>query len=155
MQTNSVMYRWRFRNGLPDWFRTDLTPGDWYWHLLHAEMGKIAFINTEMSVYRRHEKGVYWLSEVDAIKHRALVGMRELEVYDVINKHFDRKFESILLDLTNGVFADCLLYDTRQKEEAGAEADTAEEPVLNKLCDKYPDFARHFLDSLKIVSAKG
>jgi len=148
------VYRWRFKNGLPDWFRPDLAPGDWYWHLLHAEQGKIGFIDKIMSVYRRHEKGVYWLSEVDAIKHRALVGMRELEVYDVINKHFDRKYESILLDLTNGVFADCLLYDTRQKEEAGAEADIAEEPVLNKLCDKFPDFARHFLASLKLVSAK-
>ena len=96
----------------------------------------------------------YWLPEVDAIKHRAWVGMRELEVYDVINKHFDRKFESILLDLTNGVFADCLLYETRQAEEADAGADTGEDPVLNELCDKYPDFARHFLASLKIVSAK-
>ncbi|MDR3362187.1 MAG: glycosyltransferase family 2 protein [Desulfovibrio sp.] len=146
IQTNSVMYRWRFKSGLPDWFRADLMPGDWYWHLLHAETGKIGFINKIMSVYRRHEKGVYYLSEIDRLKHRATVGLKEIEVYDVINKHFNRKYESILLDLVNGVFADCLLYDTRRAEKESAE------PVLNKLCDAYPDFARHFLASLKVVS---
>ncbi|MDE6735067.1 MAG: glycosyltransferase family 2 protein, partial [Desulfovibrio sp.] len=40
IQTNSVVYRWRFREGLPAWFRPDLCPGDFYWHMLHAETGK-------------------------------------------------------------------------------------------------------------------
>ena len=143
IQSNSVMYRWRFRDALPDWFRVDLMPGDRYWHLLHAEMGKIAFVNEVMSVYRRHEKSVYYLSETDALKHRAKVGMREIEVLNVINKHFNRQYESIILDLINHIFADCLLYDNRQEEEG-----VVEKPMLHKLSDKYPDFARHFLYSL-------
>ena len=146
IQTNAVMYRWRFQNGLPDWFRPDIAPADRYWHLLHAEMGKAGFINKVMSVYRRHKKGVFYLSEIDALKHRASVGRREIEVWDVINKHFNRKYESIILDMINHIFADCLLYDTRQAEEG-----ITEEPVLNKLADKYPDFARHFLASLDRV----
>jgi glycosyltransferase involved in cell wall biosynthesis len=146
IQTNSVMYRWRFKDGLPDWFRTDLMPGDWYWHLLHAETGKIGFINKVMSVYRRHRKGVYYLSEVDKLKHRATVGKSEIEVYDVINKHFKGTYESALLDLINGVFSECLLYDAQRAEKDGAE------PVLSKLCDAYPKFARHFLNSLKSVN---
>lgn len=148
IQTNSVMYRWRFRDGLPAWFRPDCCPGDWYWHLLHAELGKIGFINKVMSVYRRHQEGIYYLSEVDRLKHRANVGQEEIEVYNVINKHFDRKYESILLDLVNGVFADCLMYDSERAENDGAE------PVLPKLAEMYPDFARHFLNSLKVLSAK-
>ena len=148
IQTNSVMYRWRFKDGLPAWFRPDCCPGDWYWHLLHAEQGKIGFINKVMSVYRRHQEGIYYLSEVDRLKHRARVGQEEIEVYDVINRHFGRKYESILLDLVNGVFADCLMYDSHRAEEDGAE------PILPKLVDMYPDFARHFLNSLKVVSAK-
>lgn len=148
IQTNSVMYRWRFKDGLPAWFRPDCCPGDWYWHLLHAELGKIGFINRVMSVYRRHQEGIYYLSEVDRLKHRARVGQEEIEVYDVINRHFGRKYESILLDLVNGVFADCLMYDSHRAEEDGAE------PILPKLVDMYPDFARHFLNSLKVVSAK-
>ena len=145
IQTNSVMYRWRFRSGLPGWFRTDLTPADRYWHLLHAEMGKIAFIDKVMSVYRRHEKGAFYLSEVDKLKHRAKVGIREIEVYDVINKHFDRKYEPILLDLILHIYADCLLYDARQEEEG-----IVEEPMLFKLSDKYPEFTRHFLASVNM-----
>lgn len=146
IQTNSVMYRWRFRGGLPDWFRSDLCPGDWYLHLLHAEIGKIGFINKVMSVYRRHKQGIYFVAEVDRLKHRSLFGMKEIEAYDVINKHFEGRYEHILKDLSNGVFADCLLYDSLRSEEEKVE------PVLPKLVDLYPDFARYFLNSLKMVS---
>lgn len=142
IQTNSVMYRWRFTQGLPDWFRPDLVPGDWYWHLLHAELGKIGFIDKVMSVYRRHKKGVYYLAEVDRLKHRAAVGKRELEMYDAVNRHFHGKYESILLDMTNGVFADCLLHDSENGDEGGTK-------TLDALCERFPSFARHFLASLK------
>lgn len=148
IQTNSVVYRWRFANGLPEWFRPDCCPGDWYWHLLHAEQGKIGFINKVMSVYRRHKRGIYYLSEVDRLKHRATVGLKEIEVYDIINRHFGGKYQSILLTLVNGVFADCLMYDSNRAEKK----DSA--PILPTLVSKYPRFARHFLQSLKAVSAK-
>ncbi len=144
IQTNSVMYRWRFKDGLPDWFRTDLMPGDWYWHLLHAETGKIGFINKVMSVYRRHKESVYYLSEVDRLKHRYTVGKSELEAYDAVNAHFGHRFEPIILDLTNGVFADCLFYCDKIGDNS----------LLEELVDKYPRFAKHFLASLKIVSGK-
>jgi len=146
IQTNSVMYRWRFRNGLPDWFRTNLLPGDWYWHILHAEQGEIGFINKIMSVYRRHEKSLYYLVETDLMKLRAQTGLRELEVLDVLNKHFNRKYESTLLDLANSVFSDCVLYDNQRAEKEGSE------PVLPKLCENYPEMAQHFLQSLKKAS---
>lgn len=148
IQTNSVVYRWRFASGLPDWFRPDCCPGDWYWHLLHAEQGKIGFINTVMSVYRRHRQGIYYLSEVDRLKHRATVGLQEIEVYDIINRHFGGRYEPILLKLVNGVFADCLMYDSNNAQKDGST------PILPTLVSKYPKFARHFLQSLKAVNAK-
>jgi hypothetical protein len=64
--------------------------------------------------------------------------MRELELYDVINKHFDRKFEPLLFRAACAVFSDCLNYDVQQEEKGVT-------PVLDRLCDAYPDFARHFL----------
>jgi hypothetical protein len=71
------------------------------------------------------------------------------------HRYFDKKFEPVLLDLIKGVFAHCLLYDTWKAEEADKNGTLLEEPVLNTLCDRYPDFARHFLASLKPVNAKG
>ena len=145
IQTNSVMYRWRFKNGLPDWFRTDLMPADWYWHVLHAEKGKVGFINKVMSVYRRHKKGIYYLAAADKLKHRAKTGMKEIEVFDVVNKHFNRVYEPILLELADNVFANCAVYDETQAKEEGLE------PVLPEMCKKYPEMAWHFLQSLKNV----
>ncbi|MDL2207204.1 glycosyltransferase [Desulfovibrio sp. OttesenSCG-928-M16] len=146
MQTNTVMYRWRFRNGLPNWFRADIMPGDWYWHILHAETGKIGFINKVMSIYRRHKKAVYYMAEIDHIKHRAMVGMREMEFYDLVNKHFNRKYESVFLDMASGIFSDCLYYDM-QYENMNSESF---QHAFNKICDAYPYFALHFLRSLNI-----
>ncbi len=144
MQTNSVMYRWRFAQDVPGWLRTDLQQSDWYWHLLHAEQGKIGFINKVMSVYRRHQNGVYWLAETNRLAHRARVGKSEIAMYQALINHFGQKYEAVFLDLINGVFADCLLFDSNQQEtETGQTA-------LNKLCEAYPDFARHFLASLNM-----
>lgn len=148
IQTNSVVYRWRFSSGLPKWFRADCCPGDWYWHLLHAELGKIGFINKTMSVYRRHKQGIYYLSEVDRLKHRATMGLREIEFYNEVNIHFSRKYESILLDLINGVLADCLLYDIRNS------ADVSIAPVFPQLIEQFPQLVRHFLSSIETASRK-
>lgn len=59
MQTNSVMYRWRFHKDslslLPDYIQ----PGDWFLHLLHAQVGKIGFLPDIMAVYRKHQGGIW------------------------------------------------------------------------------------------------
>ncbi|CAN5797917.1 hypothetical protein BH23THE1_BH23THE1_31010 [soil metagenome] len=56
IQTNSVMYRKQTYKNM----RTDVMPGDWYLHLYHAQFGTIGFIDEVMSVYRRHEGGIWW-----------------------------------------------------------------------------------------------
>lgn len=148
IQTNSVLYRWRFNNGIPDWFRTDLCPGDWYWHLLHAETGKIGFINDIMSVYRIHKNGVYYLSNKDRLKHRINVGFKELESYQEIDRHFKGVYHLILGDLASGVLADCLQYYniTGKTENDG-------EPTFVKLALRFPQFGHHFINSIKKFTA--
>lgn len=63
MQTNSVMYRRQDYSMEVE----GVMPVDWYLHLYHAQFGKIGFIHDIMSVYRRHEGGIWWgaLTDVD------------------------------------------------------------------------------------------
>ena len=63
IQTNSVLYRWRFHQDPLSLMPDDILPGDWFLHLLHAQVGKIGFLNDVMSVYRRHRGGVWTEAE--------------------------------------------------------------------------------------------
>ncbi len=60
--TCSVMYRWGLKN-CEDLFPKNIFPGDWYMHLLHAQVGKIGFISGVMSVYRKHTGGIWYDKE--------------------------------------------------------------------------------------------
>jgi glycosyltransferase involved in cell wall biosynthesis len=63
IQTNTVMYRWRFLGKkMEEYLPSNILPGDWYLHLLHAQTGNIAMIDRAMGVYRRHPGGVWWAS---------------------------------------------------------------------------------------------
>lgn len=57
IQTNAVMYRRQKYDAMNS---AKIMPHDWYVHLYHAQFGKIGFINDPMSVYRRHDGGVWW-----------------------------------------------------------------------------------------------
>lgn len=141
IQTNSVVYRWRFRDGLPDWFRADLCPSDWYWHLLHAETGKIGFIPEIMAVYRRHAASYYAKSFIDHVEHRRQHGMAELETYTAMNAHFNNRYFRAFAAMANGVFADFFDIQSRQGDSR----------LLDEASARYPDFALNFLKTLKII----
>ena len=59
IQTNTVMYRWRFHTDSFDLIPDGILPEDWYLHLLHAQIGKIGFLPDVMSVYRRNQGGIW------------------------------------------------------------------------------------------------
>ncbi len=141
IQTNSVVYRWRFREGLPEWFRPDLCPGDWYWHLLHAEMGRIGFLQEVMSVYRRHKNALYYTTSISTLEHRRAHGMAELATYQAINTHFQNRYFRLLTGLANGVFADFLKIYMEEEDER----------LLDQASNTFPEFAGHFLQALKVV----
>jgi glycosyltransferase involved in cell wall biosynthesis len=61
IQTNSAMYRWRFiHENVKQVFPKGIAPGDWFLHILHAEKGKVGFIDRPMAVYRRHPGSLWW-----------------------------------------------------------------------------------------------
>ena len=138
IQTNSVMYRWRFQAGLPEWFDPTLIPGDWYWHLLHAETGKIAYLRKPMSAYRRHAASLYALAEKDHVAHRHQHGMHELRTYNVCNAHFHNRYYKDFSRLARGVFADFVQDYLKTKDDG----------LLQEGIAAAPDFARDFLSLL-------
>lgn len=144
IQTNSVVYRWRFREGLPDWFETDLCPGDWYWHMLHAETGRIGFIPEIMAVYRRHPNALYVDSFKAPVKHRRRHGKAELEAYAAYNRHFHGRYFRPLAKLASMVFT-CFF------EIAVKEGDPT---LLDWGLREYPDFGSFFLQELKQEKAR-
>lgn len=60
IQTNSVMYRWRFQEEkYNDLIWPGVLPGDWLLHLLHAANGKIYYMPEVMGAYRHHDGGIW------------------------------------------------------------------------------------------------
>lgn len=140
LQTNSVVYRWRFADGLPSWFRADICPGDWYWHLLHAENGKIGFIPEAMSVYRRHVNAHYVNSIANPTEHHKKTGMAELETYKVVDDHFEGRFFNRVSNLASSVFGYFLLIARQEKDDS----------LLKMALEKYPKFGKSFLGKIKM-----
>lgn len=145
MQTCSVMYRWRFRDGLPSWFNPALRPADWYWHVLHAEKGDIGFIPEEMAVYRRHGAAAYATADTnDPKRHFLRHGLRELEVFDELNRHFSGKYRKDFENLAVGVFARLYTHAIESDDDAPFQ-------MAVKL---FSGFARNFLEQLAAVSTR-
>ena len=68
IKTNSAVYRWRFVDeDIKDYLPENIFPGDWYLHLLHAKVGKIALLKEPMSVYRVHKNGLWSGKSLDEI----------------------------------------------------------------------------------------
>lgn len=90
---NTVVYRWIYRNDikLRDIFPKDIVPADYYIHLMHAEKGKIRYIDEEMSHYRRHDKGMWWLTATPDGKNEFNIkyGKKFIKFYNEIEKHFN------------------------------------------------------------------
>lgn len=86
IQTNSVMYRWRFNENFgPLDLGSSVNPRDWYWHLLHAQVGKIKYIDEVMGVYRRHANGI-WQGDFETICLR--YGITKLHFFLSLEQYF-------------------------------------------------------------------
>lgn len=134
IQTNSVVYRWRFAAGLPSWFRADVCPGDWYWNMLHAEKGRIGFLPETMSVYRRHNNALYRHAFLDTMRHWQEHGLSELAAFKAYNEHFENRYFRNFSALANGVFAAFFNMATEENDPKYLEAATK----------AFPEFAVEF-----------
>ncbi|WP_392566296.1 glycosyltransferase [Utexia brackfieldae] len=96
ISTSSVMYRWILKDN-ESLFPSGIIPGDWFLHLLHAQKGRIHCHLDIMSVYRRHQGGIWWerdKSNKFYIDH----GIRLIAFYQAVEKQFncDKQKEIIL-----------------------------------------------------------
>ena len=87
IQTNSVMYRWRFHSDPGDLIPDNILPGDWFLHLLHAQIGTILFLPDNMGVYRRY-KGSLWYECMKTARWFKRCGIPHYRFYEEVEKTF-------------------------------------------------------------------
>ncbi|MBS9720766.1 glycosyltransferase [Tianweitania sp. BSSL-BM11] len=123
IQTNSVMYRWRYTDGLPEDYNPDIVPGDWHMHLLHAEIGEIGFIDRVMSVYRRHAAGM-WATSDGAFNHHRKYIRGELFFFTDLSEQFGGFYRDVFIKNAVNAFTDYAegMLDRRLYEELAAVA---------------------------------
>jgi len=114
IQTNSVMYRKQNYANLAE----NILPVDWYLHLYHAQFGKIGYINTVMSAYRRHEKGVWWVSTKERGLFLEKHGYRHLNLFCALLDMYGHKkdLREAILANSNAMLED-MIYSLRDKNE--------------------------------------
>ena len=95
IQTNSVVYRWRFHNDPLEILPNDILPEDYFLHLLHAQTGKIIFLPDIMSVYRRHPNSIW---NGAGKKHEWFIrcGISVLRFYLAVQKRFGKDYSNEL-----------------------------------------------------------
>lgn len=103
IQTNSVMYRWRFTpDSLKEAYPENIQPMDWFMHLLHAQTGKIAFLPDIMGDYRKHLNGI-WFNAGQSDEWFITYGVKLLNFYCALEKQFscfnDTTFNNLLFNI--------------------------------------------------------
>jgi len=89
IQTNSCVYKWRFgiKEKIEDFLPKNIMPGDYFLHLLHAQKGKIGYINEVMAEYRMHSAGIWYCKS----KRILTYGMKILNFFLEVNKTIAQK----------------------------------------------------------------
>ncbi len=129
--TCSVMYRRQNYDGL----LIAVMPQDWYFHLYHAQFGKIGFIDKPMSVYRRHAGGVWWESDKNRQKFWKQHGPAHLRFHDAVMGMFGDRAEYRKIIVNNG--ADVI-----------KEIQNADRELFLKSISEYREFAAAYIDRL-------
>ena len=90
-QTGSLVLRWRFKDGLPNWFRKRMM-FDHFMFMLHAVEGKIKYFDEVMSVWRRHGGGYTWLQTQDKGLFFQKEGEDWISMYKRMDEFFSKRF---------------------------------------------------------------
>ena len=141
-QTGSLVLRWRFTNGFPDWFRQRMM-FDHFMFMLHAVEGKIKYFDEVMSVWRRHGDGYTWLQTLDKGLFFQKEGADWIAMYQHMDEFFSKRFtfqirERILLALRS-IVQNCL--------------ETSNIDQLQVIVDKYESYFRLVAVNASIVDA--
>jgi glycosyltransferase involved in cell wall biosynthesis len=154
IQTNSAMYRWRFlKQSIKDVFPRGISPGDWYLHILHADKGKIGFIDQTMSVYRKHPGGLWWDAHNNRDKFWKKYGLAWLQFYMELmklygsNPQYRRIIEGSTINLLNSLAEVDGLF-----KKAIASAPEAAEVYINNLREQVTGLHTHANEQAKIIA---
>lgn len=146
MQSSSVMYRWKWSNGLTDDFPFTCAPFDWTLNIIHGYNAKLGFINTPMSMYRRHEKAIFAATETDTKKHLLHYCFQELKFCKVLNKYTERKYEKLFLET---IFQ--LLYHLYVSIETIEYDKKKYDKLKNRIEAYFPEYIQFFKNNLPNV----
>lgn len=88
ISANTVVYRWIYKQKdsfIKD-FPKNIIPGDYYLHLMHANKGKIYFIDKQMSCYRRQNQGMWWMTSQPNLRDKFYLknGESLLNFYEIV-----------------------------------------------------------------------
>lgn len=117
--TCSVMYRQGTVMHLPDWLNR-LEMLDWPLHVLHAERGKIGFLDERMAKYRIHSAGTYSSRKITQ-NYKSV-----LKFYNVINRYLGRTYRKAI----HGYQMIICKEMSRLSEEEGARVDHLRYKIL-------------------------
>lgn len=104
IQTNSVVYRYRFLDESLDILPCNIQPVDWFMHLLHAQKGKIGFLSDIMGVYRRHDHGIWYNLSFDTDKWLMDYGMEVVSFWEEVGKRFNYHRNYVIENLLFDIF---------------------------------------------------
>ena len=140
IQTNSVVYRWRFHKDNLDLIPEDSLPGDYFLHLLHAQTGKIGFIDDVMAVYRKHAGGLWWnVGKSDEWFLKC--GYKHMNFYRALEKQFRVSRQKEI--------------ETLAKNTIHAEIKNGRFDILQNIYEKYSKFYKKQFSSDKMMTATG
>lgn len=105
IQTNSVLYRWAFHK--TEIFPEDISflPLDWYCHLMHARYGEIHMLNEVMSVYRKHDGGI-WAGQASRSSLLKKWGVQHIDMYRQSNKALNNEYHAQNIQRMVAIFTD-------------------------------------------------
>lgn len=87
--TPSVMFRRSCLPEIPEWI-FKLKMGDWLLHILHAQNGRVGYIDQVMAAYRIHNTGLW--SKQSAIENR----LEEIQMYKLLTQYLPPEYKSRL-----------------------------------------------------------
>ncbi|HSX29859.1 MAG TPA: glycosyltransferase [Candidatus Saccharimonadales bacterium] len=157
IQTDSVMYRWRFAaEDVKEAFPRNIIPGDWMLHLMHAESGKIGFIDAVMAVYRRHPGSMWWQAEQNKQEFWKKYAAPHLRLYrEMLKRYGDTKSSRIIIakkiSELFGIFADIDMQQGSHLVRAAITDDTQTAELFMISMHEALQYSEHELHDLQRV----
>lgn len=135
--TAATVYRWCLQKPGSPAIPPDILPLDWYVHLLHAQQGKVGFLQDVMSVYYRQSSGL-WNKAFDSPRWYLNSFIQCLRFYKYAEKQFERDFTVHAALLFEGLLNLCKKSGDFQ--------------LLQTICRQDEDLCREMLQKIALLN---